>query len=167
MLIFARLNTALQQQHDSVMSCCQAVAGLAVARVWGTSCTQTRTELYPQRIFFAPALLPLCRGGMGEALWIRRGTRCPPGVWNNVESAVCSPPLPPSQPGTSICAFSNTRFSLCFLALSALNMRISRPRAYSVRTCPSRRGAFNMHETRPTEAFTVTLRHSTPQCCCG
>ena len=49
------------------------------------------------------ACLPLCRGGMGEALWIRRGPASP-GVRNNPDASSrsakhrepASPPAPPS-----------------------------------------------------------------------
>ena len=72
---------------------------------------------------------PLCRGGMGEALWIRRGTLART-AWETTLNRRCiALPYPP-WPGTSICAFSNTRFSCGFIALPVLNMRISQPRAY-------------------------------------
>ena len=57
--------------------------------------TNNETQLYISYASFisARARVPHCRNGMGEALWICRGTRCQHGVWNPIEPclSLCIP----------------------------------------------------------------------------
>ena len=102
-------------------------------------------------------------GTLARGVKIRRGTLARMACETMLNRRCIAPPYPP-WPGTSICAFSNTRFSSCFIAIPALNMRISRARAYGARTCIDRRGALNMHETRATATFALAMRHPMWKC---
>ena len=114
-------------------------------------CTQTCTKLKPQlqssfvciafiayRDCHASVPFPLCRGGMGEALWIRRGTLARMAC--ATQNCVILTPRASVSTGGRICGVSDTMFFSCFLAISGLKLRKARAQQQKASRCFSRRG---------------------------
>ena len=94
----------------------------------------------PSRCVRASCGLPVCRGGMGEALWIRRGTLARMAC--EIKNCVILTPRASVPTGGRICGCSNTLFFLCFIAINALlNVPETREQTVLFKLCFYRRGA--------------------------
>ena len=99
---------------------------------------------------------PISRGGMGEALWIRRGTLARMACGTPYCVNIFKPRASVST-GARICGCSDTRFFSCFIAISALNMRETRAQHKSPDFASTAAEHLNMHETRATATFALCL----------
>ena len=94
---------------------------------------------------------------MGEALWIRRGTlaRMACGIIN----CVILTPRASVPTGARICGLSNPVFFSCFKAISALNVRKTRPQHKSSDFASTAAETVKMHETRATATLPISKLH--------
>ena len=98
---------------------------------------------------------PIGRGGMGEALWIRRGTLARMAC--ETLNCVIFKPRASVSTGARICGCSDTRFFSCFIAISALNMRETRAQHKSSDFASTAADTLKMHKTRASATFTLFL----------